>query len=531
MNSYSVAQFYLTINILIFIAWLGTLVFSKLSKRIKYGSLLKVNYFTVAIIIIVIGLYPVLPRTHVLTPVTKIWSTQLNDISAQDNAPLQSNDYLYLSERSSEEPPALGAISNIFRFIFLAFLLLGLKQIIREIQFIRKLSRKAILIRKLYSVSIYSSDTLKTPLSFWIPFQKIVILPSNLLTHPLNFRIALSHELQHHRQNDTLWIYALWMLKLLCPLNPAIYFWSCRVCELQEFACDENLLGQGKIDSQAYACCLYQVAESALEQNRIPVCATGLTSLLGRNLLKRRIETMLNPSPKFHGRTKATIFCAALMTVMIATAYASKTVVQDRRITMEQAEEMAKAHSTTGSFPIEVNDLVVSQLNRYIGTPGGRETMRAALKRLEDHRGIVEAKLSQYNIPQEFIAVPIIESGYQNLSESNTKGWGAGLWMFIKPTARSYGLKVDSKTDERLDVKLLTDAAMRYFKTSYLRFKDWQLSALAYNIGEQRVQQGIDKTGSRDAWKLVRSGYENDKNYLAKLVAAILIMKNPKFLD
>jgi membrane-bound lytic murein transglycosylase D len=99
--------------------------------------------------------------------------------------------------------------------------------------------------------------------------------------------------------------------------------------------------------------------------------------------------------------------------------------------------------------------------------------------------------------------------------------------MFIAPTARNYGLRVDSQADERLNPARLTDAAMRYLKSNNLMFRDWLLAILAYNAGERAVSQAIHATGSRDAWTLVRRGYESDKDYLAKVMAAVLIMKNP----
>jgi hypothetical protein len=56
-------------------------------------------------------------------------------------------------------------------------------------------------------------------------------------------------------------------------------------------------------------------------------------------------------------------------------------------------------------------------------------------------------------------------------------------------------------------------------------------SSLSYNYGEGNVQRAIEATGSRDAWNLIGQGYEGDKDYLAKLMDAILIMKNPESLD
>jgi len=216
-----------------------------------------------------------------------------------------------------------------------------------------------------------------------------------------------------------------------------------------------------------------------------------------------------------------------LSLIMGATAFASKGLIQDRRITLSQAKEMAgKVHSESG-FPVVVNDLVLKQLNRYIGTPEGREFMRNSLQRMENYRSVIEGKIDEYNAPSELMAVPIVESGYQNLEQDSNMGHGAGLWMFIAPTARTYGLRVNDQVDERLNVDLLSDAAMRYLQSNHLRFKDWHLAALAYNIGENRVQKAIDKTGSRDAWVLIRNGYENDRDYLPRLMAAIIIINNP----
>jgi membrane-bound lytic murein transglycosylase D len=151
---------------------------------------------------------------------------------------------------------------------------------------------------------------------------------------------------------------------------------------------------------------------------------------------------------------------------------------------------------------------------------------------MKAYEGIIGKYVNKYGLPSELLAIPIIESGYQNNHvPSDIRIKAAGLWQFIVSTARNYGLKVDDVVDERLDVPLATDAAMRYLQSNYLRFKDWQLATLAYNMGENAVQKGIVATGSRDAWTLIRNGHEGDKDYLPKLMAAILIMKNPDSVE
>jgi hypothetical protein len=146
------------------------------------------------------------------------------------------------------------------------------------------------------------------------------------------------------------------------------------------------------------------------------------------------------------------------------------------------------------------------------------------------YRPILDAKLAQYQMPEELLAVAIVESGYENLPQVESKSWGAGVWMFIESTARNFGMRVTREVDDRLNVEIETDAAMRYLKANHLRFKDWLLAIQGYNSGEQNVQAAMEKFGTRDVWSLVRSGLQGDKDYLAKVMAVVLILKNPESL-
>lgn len=244
---------------------------------------------------------------------------------------------------------------------------------------------------------------------------------------------------------------------------------------------------------------------------------------------------MLSSSSSRKQKPRRGFFVAAavILTALIASAtYASSGFVHDRRVSVEQAEAMASRARAGSNFPIVVNDLVVRELNRFLGTPEGRESLRQGLARMPQYREVIDRKLAAYGAPSELLAVPLVESNYRNRPQDPThKSWGAGLWMFIESTARNFGLRVDSTVDERLDVEAETDAAMRYLTGLNLRFNHWHLALLSYNVGEQRVQKAIDTVGSRDAWALVRSGIENDRAYLARVMAAILIVKNPEVLQ
>lgn len=199
--------------------------------------------------------------------------------------------------------------------------------------------------------------------------------------------------------------------------------------------------------------------------------------------------------------------------------------IRDNKITIREARILA---DTRSKIPLTVNDEVVKQLNRLIGKPAARKHMRECLKRMEKHKPLITKKIEKYELPTELLAIPIIESGYKNIHSKNK--WGSGLWMFIKPTARAYGLKVNKKLDQRLNVKLSTEAAMKYLKENHQRFDDWELTLLSYNMGEYGVMKAMKKARSKQAWTLVKKGYENDKGYLAKVIAAIIVIKNPEVL-
>lgn len=231
-----------------------------------------------------------------------------------------------------------------------------------------------------------------------------------------------------------------------------------------------------------------------------------------------------------HKKSGCALLCALLCFCFItAVSFASQGVVRDRRISLEQALKMAENAEKSFSFPVVVNDNVLMQLNALLGTPDGRAYMRGALDRMETHREMIEQKLFEYGAPKALMAVPLVESGYKNISQG--KQMGAGLWQFIPSTAAHYGLRVDDKIDERLDVEIETDAAIRYLMANNFRFRDWGLSLLAYNAGGKTVQNGINATGSRDPWMLIQAGYENDKGYLGKVIAAVIIMSNPSSLE
>jgi membrane-bound lytic murein transglycosylase D len=247
--------------------------------------------------------------------------------------------------------------------------------------------------------------------------------------------------------------------------------------------------------------------------------------------LKRRIETVL-ARPKAHLKKQGVALTGAIAVAVLGTfSLAVARPVADRRISPAEAERLAMVARQGSEYPITMNERVLEQLNLLLGTPDGRAYLDASLARKARYESFLSAELHRYGVPPEMIAVPLVESGFRDLPAGKDSYQGAGLWMFIESTARRFGLEVTETRDERLSVQQETMAAMRLLSSLQRRFHDWNLTLLAFNAGQDSVERGMSETGSTDAWDLVRSGYENDPNYLPRVMAVILIIKNPTVLD
>jgi hypothetical protein len=317
------------------------------------------------------------------------------------------------------------------------------------------------------------------------------------------------------------------ILKGFLYLNPSIHLWIHEIEECHEFACDEALLGQQRITGTEYGRCLLEVAGCAHQLGKT-ICPSGTVGMsVSQKLLTRRIQVILTKKKTSSRWVSATILTAALA-LTGASAMAAKGVVVDRRLSLAEATRIAGTMNKDSTMPIVVDENVLKFLNKAVGTERGRLYMRATFKRMKNYDAMIRRKLGTAKLPEELMAVPIVESGYQNTDN----GVGAGLWAFIPDTARHFGLKVNDDLDERFNEELETDAAVQYYTKLYGEFKDWPLALLAYNAGEKAVRTAIASTGIHDAFRLVREHHmPKEQDYLPMTMAAIIVFKNPSLIE
>lgn len=113
-------------------------------------------------------------------------------------------------------------------------------------------------------------------------------------------------------------------------------------------------------------------------------------------------------------------------------------------------------------------------------------------ERFEPVASMIADILQSENVPAEFICLAIAESGGR--PDAVSKKGAAGLWQLMPATARTYGLVVNRKRDDRLDVRLSTIAAAKYIKHLMAMFDgDLSWTVAAYNAGGHNIQKYYQK--------------------------------------
>lgn len=411
--------------------------------------------------------------------------------------------------------------------VYLVFaLVLGVCSWLRGYLLIRKIAKKSFLFKRSGRVRIFGTDRIDTPMAF--SFSEFwVFIPSAMLLNRENLKMILRHEFQHLRQKDTWWIHGEVLFAGLWAWNPFYRRWRSRHMEVQERACDENVLEKSLPGH--YGRMLVNFIESQIIEGARPGCATGMAFSVSRKTFTRRIYFMFKE--KTHKKWAAWLMGFAVLTSATAMGAVSSRLVETQNLSWDQAKVLEKKMQEGAAFPIEINDLVFRQLNRMLN-PKNKTKFKGYLKNMELFKQSYGAIFTRFGAPQELLAVGFVESGFVNLPQKpNSRNVSAGVWQFIPGTARKFDLEVSAERDDRLNVSMATTAALRYLFSNKYLFNDWRLSIMAYNMGEKALENAIAKAGTRDPWKLIRAGYENDQNYLARVMAGLVIIQNPELVD
>ena len=140
--------------------------------------------------------------------------------------------------------------------------------------------------------------------------------------------------------------------------------------------------------------------------------------------------------------------------------------------------------------------------------------------------------LKKEKIPLELAFLPHVESSFNYKAYS--KVGAAGIWQFMRATARLYRMKVNYVVDERRDPIRATRAAAKFLRDNYNRLKAWPLAITAYNHGPVSLVRAVKKLGTRNISDIIdryegrRFGFAS-KNFYATFMATVEISRAPEY--
>jgi hypothetical protein len=176
---------------------------------------------------------------------------------------------------------------------------------------------------------------------------------------------------------------------------------------------------------------------------------------------------------------------------------------------------------------------VTPEIEREVQLLLGRERsyLTQSLERREQYMPMLRQVFQDEGVPETLISMALIESGY-NPSARSPAG-AVGMWQFMRPTARMYGLTVTRHEDQRRDPILSTIAAARHLRDLYNIHQDWHLALAAYNAGSGGISRALRRAGADDYWTLVRKKKipAQTARFVPRIIAVSLITKNMERYD
>jgi membrane-bound lytic murein transglycosylase D len=136
---------------------------------------------------------------------------------------------------------------------------------------------------------------------------------------------------------------------------------------------------------------------------------------------------------------------------------------------------------------------------------------------------MIEERLKANGIPDDFKFLCVAESALQN---QVSKVGATGFWQFMRTTAPSFGLEVNSEVDERYNPEKSTDAACKYLKSAYQKFGSWAAAAASYNCGMGNYNSAITTQGTENYYQLLLP--EETMRYMFRIMALKHILQNPE---
>src|SRR5205085_863389 len=117
----------------------------------------------------------------------------------------------------------LDVVSQIVTLLFVCGLISVLSRLAQDVIATLRIIADAQAIRRQGGSRLLVSDSVQVPFSFWLPARYFIVLPAALVLRSGDLRMAVRHEAQDHRQQDTKLVYLHQLLRAAFFWNPAAH--------------------------------------------------------------------------------------------------------------------------------------------------------------------------------------------------------------------------------------------------------------------------------------------------------------------
>ncbi len=197
-------------------------------------------------------------------------------------------------------------------------------------------------------------------------------------------------------------------------------------------------------------------------------------------------------------------------------------------------EEASGPVAASWDIPVrdwEAHDRVGHYVRIFGGS--GMRNFAAMLERGTVYEPMIRSVFREQGIPEDLYYLALVESGFE--PHAYSRAAAVGIWQFMAPTAKGYGLRLDWWVDERRDPVASTHAAARFLRDLRNQFGSDFLAAAAYNGGPTRLRRGLTRhasdigegSGDDAFFALTETGFlpRETQNYVPQLIAAALVAK------
>ena len=179
------------------------------------------------------------------------------------------------------------------------------------------------------------------------------------------------------------------------------------------------------------------------------------------------------------------------------------------------------------TIPMDTDNELVKKYIKLYSEGNAKPVVKKALERSGRYRDMILRILKEYDLPEELVYLPVVESLY-NVNDVSCAG-ARGLWQIMPQRASALDLKVNYWIDERKDPEKSTRAAAQYLKELYGMFDDWHLALAAYDRGEFGLGRYLQFSKATNICEMnTRHAVPRETQfYVPQFIASTIIGDNP----